>query len=72
MVTAKTIIAQRTYITHEPKKEAKDGKYYITLILRDDKDHEYTFRSEAIYGFTESGKAHFDMSVVKTADFNYR
>ena len=69
MVTAKAITEQVTFITHEPKKEARDGKYYITLILRDDLDHEYVFRSRDVYKFNESGKAHFDMAVVKTADF---
>lgn len=72
MVTAKTIIEQTTFMTHEPKRDTKDGKYYITLILRDDMKREYVFRSSAIYDFNESGKAHFDLSVVKTADFNYR
>jgi hypothetical protein len=72
MVPGRKIVEQLAFITHEPKKETKDGKYYITLILRDDRDRDYVFKSSVIYDFDQSGSAHFDMSTVKTADFNYK
>lgn len=59
-------------ITHQPHTDTKKGKYWITLILRDDDDHEFVFTSTVKYANDESGKAHFDMSTIKTADFDYK
>ena len=72
MVPAPTIFEQTTFVTYQPSMEDKGGQYHLTLILKDSKDHEYVFTSRVVYAHDESGKAHFDLSTVKTADFNYR
>ena len=40
------IIEQKTYLTYQPSTEDKGGKYFLTLILRDKKGHEYVFISK--------------------------
>ena len=72
MVPGTVIIEQKTYLTYQPSTEDKGGKYFLTLILRDKKGHEYVFISKATYAQDESGKAYFDLSNAQTADFNYR
>tara|TARA_R100000458_G_C8228493_1_gene210867 strand:+ start:233 stop:454 length:222 start_codon:yes stop_codon:yes gene_type:complete len=70
MVPGKKIVRQKSFVTYQPNvKEEKGGIYFITLILRDDKGHDFVFRSRALYQHDESGKAHFDLSTVRTADF---
>lgn len=70
MVPGKKIVTQKSFVTFQPSlDEETGGVYYITLILRDDKGHDFVFKSNVIYKHTESGKAHFDLSTVRTADF---
>ena len=72
MVPGTTIVEQKSFITYQPNTEDKGGIYFITMVLRDNTDHEFVFTSRANYAHDESGKAHFDLSTLSTADFNYR
>lgn len=72
MVPKSKIVTQKSWITYECKPERVDGRYFHTLILVDDQGKEYRFRSVYDFKHDESGKAHFTLDNVQTADFDSR
>jgi hypothetical protein len=64
------IVRQTAAISSEKHADTRKTKYRILIFLRDAGGYEHVYEGKTVYNFDETGKAHFDLACVATANFN--
>ena len=62
------ITYQVAMLTVETNTDPLRIRYSLRILLKDDSDNQYSFRSDTWYAHDESGKALFDLETVETAN----